>query len=339
VREADASGPSAPARNAGAELAALTELLERVLAPVLGHSVRCQLRGPLHVRTNSRIFRAECSGPAPGLAVKLCLDRTGGPDGRSAAEQFRSLEGVYGAMRDGPFRVPRPYALDGERGLVVTEWVDGRPMTELLRSARCSVAEASRLAAAAGGWLQRFHATRGLAPGPLDIGHKLGQLEGLENSAIGPRAEVRDALAILRLRAAEAGEPMLPRSWLHGDFKSDNLLCGSDAVVGIDVNARRENAVLYDLAPFINHLQLLGCDPRAWRWARASGEVQRAFLAAYFDGAPTPRLPLLWMRLFLLLSVWDLMSRAWAGRGLKTRLGNYCFQRGVRRLGALLQAA
>src|SRR5690606_3679740 len=201
-------------------------------------------------------------------------------------------------------RVPRPYGVDRARAVVVTEWVNGTAMTDLLRSPRCSTAAAKQLASSAGVWLRRFHAAHCVAPMALDIEHKLEQLESLLESPVGSRSDFRHGLDALRRRAPEAGAQVLPCSWLHGDFKPDNLLCDDGVIVGIDVRARNANSGLYDIAYFINHLHLLACQPRSWRWAVASGAVQRAFMSSYFADDDWPRLPLLWLRLYLLLAVW-----------------------------------
>ncbi len=167
------------------EQQALAELVERALQRVDSAPVQCQVTGPLQVRDNSRIFRARC-GLQPGwLAVKMCVDqRTGLPDGQSAAREFDTLEKVFSAMAEGRYRVPRPYAMDQEHGLLITEWIEGSCMTESFCTLRCTPARAQNLVRTAAEWLRQFHASH---PGPsstLDIDHKLGEIDALEGYSV-----------------------------------------------------------------------------------------------------------------------------------------------------------
>jgi hypothetical protein len=50
-------------------------------------------------------------------------------------------------------------------------------------------------------------------------------------------------LQSFRRSAAAAASIDLKRSWLHGDFKTDNLIVSGQRIVGIDLQIKHENAV------------------------------------------------------------------------------------------------
>jgi Ser/Thr protein kinase RdoA (MazF antagonist) len=57
----------------------------------------------------------------------------------------------------------------------------------------------------------------------------------------------------------------VPVSWVHGDFKSDNIMMAGSRWVGLDMSANYENTTLLDISHFLNHLELSLLDPRAIR--------------------------------------------------------------------------
>jgi hypothetical protein len=83
-------------------------------------------------------------------------------------------------------------------------------------------------------------------------------------------------------------------------MKSDNLLVHDGRATGIDVQLVDENTVVYDLAPFLNHLGLLGWSPRGLPRRSLIARAATAFLAAYSAGAAW-QLPIAWLRAYLLV--------------------------------------
>jgi len=292
----------------------------------------CSVKGPFTVRDNSRLFYAECTAFPSPAAVKLCLSpHTGQADPDSAHQQYDALLRVSRALGDGcEFSVPRPYLVRADIGLVATEWIAGPGMTDLLLSWRCGTTQAQDLMARAGRWLRVFHQAHALAPGRLDVEHKLPFVAEMESTAAASEPLFRRALSSLRQSAEPAAMVTLNRSWIHGDFKSDNLIVAGPRTVGIDIQLRRENAVVYDLAPFLNHLELSLCHPAGWRLARSQALLRKTFLSAYH---PVPEdavgLPLAWVQLYLLLQGWQ---AALAGSWLRSTFANLCYRRVARRL-------
>jgi len=285
---------------------ALVRLLARhaeALGPADPHAIT--LDGPVHSGRYSTVYRARVPGIGTPLAVKVVIDPVSGmADSAAAATQHAALERVHRAMPADPkLRVPRPYLVDRPEGTLVLEWVGGAPMTELLLSLRTSPAAGLALMTCAGRWLRRFASAHPLPRGHLDVDEKLSALVELERSGLGASRGVAGAIATLRRHAGLAAALELERSWLHGDFKTDNLLVDGDSLVAIDVHARHENVAAYDVAAFLNHLDLTLCHPRAWRWRPWRRRLAREFLLAFDPGLLAhARVAYAWTALYLMVS-------------------------------------
>ena len=299
----------------------------------------CVVRGPLHVRENSRLFYAESDALSSPVAIKWCLrTRTLQPDGDSAAQQFEALRRAADAMQsDARYTVPRPYLLDRERALLAIEWIDGATMTASIAAWRCGAGGAHKLVVQAGNWLRHFHRAHPLDNGSLDVAEKLRYLSEYDGCALAQERVFAQGIAELRRSAAAAGSISLERSWIHGDFKTDNLIVSGQRIVGIDVQIQHENTVVYDLAPFINHLELAFCHPALWRLAPARMRLIAAFVDAYSEGKPgRVWLPLTWTRLYLMLSAWNAAQSRGSSR-LRAAILGRCYRSATARLNARLR--
>ena len=299
----------------------------------------CVVRGPLHERDNSRVFFAECAGLPSPAAIKWCaLPRTLQPDGDSASRQFEALHRAADAMQSDPrYAVPRPYLLDSERALIAIEWIDGKTVTALISGWRSAAGATHRLMADAGNWLRHFHRAHPLDDGFLDVEEKLGYLSTYDTSELVRDGVFAQGIAELKRTAAAAASISLRRSWVHGDFKTDNLIVSGQRIVGIDVQIRHENTVVYDLAPFINDLELAMYHPAGWRLAPSRARLITAFVDAYSEGAPgRVWLPLTWIRLYMMLSSWN-SAHSRGSAGLRAAILGHCFRSVTARLNAQLE--
>ncbi len=167
---------------------------------------------------------------------------------------------------------------------------------------------------------------------PLDVAGMLHGIGDMESTKLSRYRFARAAFAALRQHAVAAGSLAVERSWLHGDFKSDNLLVGEATTIGIDMYARHESSVAHDLASFVNHWELTLCDPRAWRRWSHRELFARTFLDE-FD--PTyrkeRRLSYAWIALFGMLGLWDEFTRR-RQRTLRHAYLAACFRRIIRRM-------
>lgn len=318
----------------------IRELLTRTLIAGNDESDRqCIVKGPLVSQDKSRIFYAECLNYTTPVAVKCCLKAgTVMADPVDAGQQFHGLQRVFEKMAGGgEFSVPIPYQLFEREGIYVTEWIPGKNLTDELFSRSCTREHALDLMTRAAHWLRCFHAAHRLSSGCLDVEEKLEAVAELEkNNAPTARAFHR-GIDALRSAASAAGKSKLERSWVHGDFKADNLIVSGARVVGIDVYVRHENTVIHDLAPFMNHIDLSYFGPRSWRSPVGSGDLRDAFLRSYLGAASgVLALPLVWLRLYMMLYRWSYLHEK--AMRFRSVLLQYCIQRCVRRLSSDLPA-
>ncbi len=288
----------------------------------------CFARGPLWARPQSRLYYAECAAFPSPACVKMCLvPKTLDPSPGAAERQYDALIRVGRAMRDGAeFSVPRPFLLRADVGLLAMQWIPGQSMTRLLFNWRCGPADARRMMARAGHWLRHFHDGHEMAPGRFKTASKLRFVS--ERDRVG---SVKDpvfsrALAQLRESARAAAAVKLSRSWIHGDFKTDNLIVAGSRTVGVDFDLRQEEPVIFDLATFLIHLELMLLTPLGWPLARFGARLRETFLQSYLDGSEEAiALPLAWLQLFKVLKRWS-DSRADASWPLSVIM-DFCFRR------------
>lgn len=297
-------------------------LRDRIQSRLLAHFGRAaasgpalSVEGPVLRRDNSLLFRATGGVLPDDLAVKECLvpDQQV-PDARSAREQFNAMMQVHAKLRsDGLLRVPRPYFCDDGLAVIVAEWVGAPSLTELL-TGRQPAGMVKPLIYRAGAWLRAFHDADEPKMGLFDSEHKERQARDLAaDPLVGEPVFVRSAQLLVHAIRGLHGMHVR-QSWLHGDFKSDNLLIQGGQTVGIDISVRDHNAVEYDIAQYLNHQALMACAPNCPRlWGRERRFAQ-VFLKGYL-GQDTGAKPLIvpqvlaWLRLFFLLSLWRSQMR------------------------------
>jgi tRNA A-37 threonylcarbamoyl transferase component Bud32 len=278
--------------------------------------------GPVLRRINSLFFRSRDARTGRCYAVKICVDdRTGVPAPESAESEFDALVRVANAMGSGRFGVPVAVALHRTDAKIVTQWIDGKTMTQLVLMRPFSRSNLLRLCHSAGEWLAAFHRSRTLPDGALDLDDKWPQVQELLRSR-----PVRDEVflataAFLSEAAPYVARPILARSWLHGDFKLDNVMVSPDRIVGIDVDASFENVVFYDVASFLNHLSLVLQKPSLALLRRSKTDCYAAFLAGYAcAGGHADRLVLQWIMLFQVLDLWKALEQQCPGLSFKRRV-------------------
>jgi tRNA A-37 threonylcarbamoyl transferase component Bud32 len=281
-------------------------LVDRLADKSGGKAAYCEVTGPLFTPQNSLIFLAQSNGFPSAAAVKVCLNpKTACPDGRMARAEYDALARTYAAMGDAECSVPRPYLVDERSGLLAREWIPGESMTARLFSLHCSLTTAEALVVRAGRWLRRFHDAGRLEPRTLNVDAALSQIDQLARTALATDAVFKAAIDCIAHTAPKIAIPLFERSWIHGDFKTDNLMVANDRIIGLDMHQHMENVVLYDLGPFLNQLELNLWRPLSWRWRHEHSSIARAFLSGYgLPGDPVTEVALNWVRLLSMLWTW-----------------------------------
>ena len=135
------------------------------------------LYGPVMKSGRSRIFFGEGSRYPVPVAVKLCLDRRGGPSAADLAQScfvaMRRLHAVTEA--DSILASPRPLDVFPEIGVVIFEWVPGRSLHELIGSA--APGKELALVRTAGIWLGRLASLTRDCVQPLPVAAMLSQVD------------------------------------------------------------------------------------------------------------------------------------------------------------------
>lgn len=270
-------------------------------------------------RLNSRIHRAGDGDNA--IAIKECFDpATREANAASAEREFNALRRIrMAAALDRAIPAPVPLALCRDQGVYAMSWAGGISATQAILASADSE-QATRLGMATGTWLRNFHSLHMLPRRCNDFDGKLRVMREAR-----ARMQRRDALVdrtidALAATAATATSVELPASWIHGDMKSDNLLVDGQHVVGLDLQLIDENTVVYDLAPFLNHLYLLAWSARGLVRRNELRLMSAHFLATYSAETAAWALPLAWLRAYLLVQIVASPSRA--GR-LRTRFARW----------------
>jgi len=100
------------------------------------------------------------------------------------------------------------------------------------------------------------------------------------------------------------GEIDVPVSWVHGDFKTDNIMTSVDRAVGIDTGANFENVILLDLSHFLNQLELSLFDPRSIRMLSKRQTLVDRFKGGYGGFTESEEMCLTWFRLLAAIRLW-----------------------------------
>lgn len=253
-------------------------------------------------RNNSRVHCARWG--AELVAVKECFaTNTPRPNPAAAAREFAALKllGTSIEQSRGDPLAPLPLALCNEHATYAMSWVPGRPATEIILARSTTLDRAREVGQVAGDWLRRLHALRPLKVRRNDFETRIHVIEHIRAAADTRDQLVQNAAASLITHAAEAAALAMPASWIHGDMKSDNLLIDGRHVTSLEPNLVQENTVIYDLAPFINHLRLLHWTPRGIGQQQKLNAVEEAFLHAYSSDTGNWKFALNWLRCYLLI--------------------------------------
>ncbi len=275
--------------------------------------------GLVQQRINSRVHRARWGSRA--IAVKECFDASLRADPAAAQREFDALTALAAANhRAGtPNLTALPLAICAEHAVFAMTWVEGRTATDAILARTTSDEEASAIGAAAGLWLRSLHARRPLSARTGDFAARLEVVSQLAQS-IGPNdLLVHRTASMLRARVAEASAVVMPASWIHGDMKTDNLLMSGAHLTGLDVQLVHENTVVYDIAPFLNHLRLLQWTPRGLPASRKLKLAADAFVGAYSPEAGGWSLPIAWLRAYLMVQALDPAQQSRSLRGAARR--------------------
>lgn len=282
------------------------ETISEVLMERFG-GANVQLQGPVSVRDLSQVFRAHIAAPVSMVAaVKFCLAPDSGlPDPQAARAQFDGLARVHLAL-DGKcnhLRVPVPLHIFPDLAGYAMSWVDGESLTKKMRQLNF-VTRCPGWFEDAGHWLGNFHLAGPMRMQPLDLSERLADIDRYKK--LTPPDGTFDTVATMLAQSAAALEGVEgPVSWLHGDCKTDNYMMSGGDVYGIDFSLAHENPVEYDIAQFLNSLELMLLNPRYLHLRGFRANLEERFILGYKKcGLPLSEPFLNWLRLFFGIWTW-----------------------------------
>ena len=308
------------------------ELVSQFLTAGLPQGTPPIVKGPIFQGELSKVFYAEAEGFPFPLAVKLCIShRTGQPNPADATEQFQALQTIAPLMlKDAPYAVPQPFKLDAPNGLVAIEWIDGRTLTSCIKDFRFPVDDLLALVERAGIWLRHFHATGREIAASLDAKKQFSEFAAsLATSSLRADRVFTRAYDQVERGVNSIATQEFSQARLHGDFKTDNLMLSGDRMIGMDIQARHKNLVLWDIVPFLNRLGLFFYSPHGLRLLRRRKEIEQRFLTGYFArglGAQETA-AIAWLRLLILLQQWDDRHISMANSRLKRAVNDWTYRR------------
>lgn len=301
------------------------QIIQAMSARFSGATV--ELEGPISIRDYSEIFRARI-GVTPPLtaAVKRCfVSRTTTPDQAAAKDQYLALEKVSEALAklDPRYSIPTPLFIDTELATFGMSWVEGQSLTKKMHEVRIIV-DGPKWFESAGAWLGSFHKTGPLRTGLFNCAERIDTVSDLLNHPLPDKSFVH-ASRILSKNLSNMTNIPVQISWLHGDCKTDNFMIGKNTIFGIDISLVYENAIEYDIAQFLNHLEMLFSSPRNPHLSAMKSCLKAAFWHGYRTTGPAVSFACLnWVRLWACLSLWRSMLIP-RKRGISTWLLNRMF--------------
>jgi len=257
------------------------------------------------VRANSTLhwFRCECCDVR--VVVKLAPLGARNAGGRHELEKefltLRKLQEIFPPDGAQGVLAAEGFLEIGDHAAMVTRFFRGEDPIRYARSA--NLEHLGRMFHSAGALLRSLHdgCPEGYQARKLDVGTKLAYLEETYGRILRRNGKTRRAFARLRESAGKAGLPLLRVSWAHGDFKPENVLYDGRRIILLDTKLDIRGAVVYDLASFLNHVQIAACNPRSGSLRNNNQLVEAAFLSGYggIDAAETTALR--WAQLYFML--------------------------------------
>ena len=293
-----------------------------------------RIDGPIHRTSNSEIFHARIDTTPPlHAAVKHCrLPHTRTPDPAGASQQFHALERVHSALANGNprFAVSAPLFLDRELATFAMSWIDDESVSRKMRRPTAFY-NAADWFADIGAWLGTFHKAGPIRTEGLVLDERLTVIDDLCASAL-PHASFARALQLLQETAAPLQNSETEVSWVHGDCKTDNFIIGKDRIFGMDMSIIHENSVEFDIAQFLNNLQLMLASPMYAYLLGLRPQLETAFWSGYRSTGPTvSQAYLKWSRLLFAASFWHTRLRGQAPT-MRNRILNSVFRKLTERL-------
>lgn len=187
----------------------------------------------------------------------------------TAQAQYNAMKILWPRFLEGSREIviPRPLDFFPDIQTVVMEWVPGINLRKLANKVsnpftfsqeRYDLPEYIRLS---GQWLRQFHEVGNQGKrGALDVVEKFQELKEELNRCQQYGLEKNICRQIMLFVEQEFEKILTDEaeiSYIHGDFKLDNVLATSHSIAIVDLSISFENLIYHDIASFINSIILL----------------------------------------------------------------------------------
>lgn len=213
------------------------------------------------VRQYSSIHRMRCRHCGEQVVAKVVGGRYSSEEARKHArkeyEALRTLQATFPQDERYGTLVPLAHLEDAAHAIIITRLAAGDELARYIRQVDTAGLQAA--CSSAGVWLNKLHKSDlqdrkkylGTAEKVSYLSEKYGTAlcrDRKTGSAFNLLAEVGSGIDVAPVVAVRQ----------HGDFKPENMLCDGTRYIGLDIRWQSVGAVVYDLAPFLNHLWLAG---------------------------------------------------------------------------------
>lgn len=248
------------------------------------------LRRDARRRRSTIYFVGVGDDTTPTMVVKRPspeVERLGIRPPMTAEEQYAAVQRLHEflAASDTPFAAPRGVALLPECGALAMEFVQGLPVSDLVRPSAIMrwhvLREALRISGLA---LRQLHAIEPAGSVVLDLADVESWAFSAARAALrGVETPARDDW--FRCLPADAGIPGKV-VLLHGDWAPENVMLGRDRVICLDPELTDRGLPEHDLARFVLMLldRPLFVITGALGWSERRRDLVDTFLTAYYRG-------------------------------------------------------
>jgi len=261
--------------------------------------------GSAAVRANSTLYRFRCQRCGERVVVKLAplgtCDARGLHDLEKEFQTLRKLQEIFPPDGTQGALAAESFLEINDHAAMVTRLFRGKDLICYARSA--DLEELGRMFHSAGALLRSLHdgCPDGYQTRKLDVGPKLTYLEDTYGRILLQNSKTRMAFTRLRASADAVGLPPLRVSWTHGDFKPENVLYDGRRIILLDTRLDIRGAVVYDLASFLNHVQIAACSSRSGPLRTNNQLIEAAFLSGYGELGAAEITALRWAQLYFML--------------------------------------
>lgn len=257
--------------------------------------------GRAAVRANSTLYQFRCKHCGERVVAKLAPLGSGRHDLEKEFRMLRKLQEIFPSDGAQGVLAAEGFLEIGNQAAMVTRLFRGKDPIRYARSA--TLEDVGRMFHSAGALLRSLHdrCPDGYQVRKLDVRLKLAYLEETYGRILLRNSKTKRAFTRLRESADAVGLPPLRVSWTHGDFKPENVLYDGRRIILLDTKLDIRGAVVYDLASFLNHVQIAACNPRSGSLRNNNRLVEAAFLSGYGALGAAEIAALHWARLYFML--------------------------------------